>query len=401
LALDLNVVDGMHGLVAAASLARMVVGGGSTPPTMQPDAVVLFVHRLAAACPMVDAGVDAGVADAGVADAGVRDAGVPDAGVPPAPCGSSVMMVIQPRFGLGTGGSKFALLMVTPGDPEIRLESPSIFADLDRVTAPIEHDVEVDVEDPALGTRCPSYGGGGGGCGGGGWSSPGPTWTAPGLDGGFGSGSTSFATIGPYDVASSHPPSQAELSSWLDGLGYVYQASDLDAIDPYLVLGWYVIAIEVDSLDPIDGGLDPLSLTWTGSEIRVPLGLGRQAKADPTNLRVYIADAHRLDVPGAHVSFAGELAMVGASFVTRNDVSYDATKGADADPIAVAVAGDPATHDEFTVQHEVHVPVTTSCSPQYDDDGGCCDSARGGGNGVLYAAAVAIALRRRRLRRDL
>src|SRR5262249_19391841 len=110
-------------------------------------------------------------------------------------------------------------------------------------------------------------------------------------------------------------------------------------------------------------------------------------------------DAHRLDVPGAHVSFAGELAMVGASFVTRNDVMYDATKTADADPIAVPVAGDPATHDEFTVQHEVHVPVkycppAEEPAPEPRREGGC-DSA-GSSNGALWVLAAAVALRRRR-----
>ena len=369
----------MNTVVVAAGLARMLVAPSSPPPDMQPDQAVLFVHR-AATC-VSDAGLpDAAVTDAAVPDAGVADAGVPDAGA--TMCGDSVMMVVQPRFSIDYRGARFALLYVTPGPPAVRLESPTTFDDLAEATAPEIDVVKVPVEDPSLGTECRQGCGEGyqtqqQGCGGGGYTD----WTAPTLDGGVTGPKTQ--TIGPYDVASMQPATRTELASWLDTLGYTYASADLDAIDPYLAIGWSVVAVRVTATAQLDGGLQPLSMTWAGSEIHVPL----QLATDQSALTVYIESEHRVDLSGGHVSFADYLA--GGGYLTRNEVTYFGS-----DPVGVVPANEVPYRDVVTEQQMVPVPVN-----KCDDDGGCCQTSGSDTTGALYVAAVALALRRRRRQR--
>lgn len=388
----------MSWLWVAAGIARVVVGPGSDPPDMQPDDAVLFVHRANTCLPdggLPDAGSDGGGAlpdayvppdaamafapppEAAVPDAGPSDdGGVPDAGT--TMCGDSVMMVVQPRFTLTPRGSRFALLYVTPAPPVMRLEAPATFDDLAAATAPDVDTQIVEIPDPALGSRCAGCvddSSSGGGCD----YQSNPAWSPPGsLDGGVG-GST-IQTVGPYEVATRQPSSRSDLGKWLDELGYVYTDPDLTALEPYLTQGWSVVAVRVSQTAAFTGGLAPLSMTWAGSEIVVPLGLASQP-----SLTVYIAADHRYDLPEAHVSYAGR---TGADFVTRNeltDLSHDRT--------AYQASSDSYTRDVLTVYQEEHVPVSKNC-----DDQGCCQSGPGTTNGLLWGSALLLVRKRRRRR---
>ena len=91
----------------------------------------------------------------------------------------------------------------------------------------------------------------------------------------------------------------------------------------------------------------------------------------------------------------GASASPNVGYVTRNELSYDHTESADADPIAVLQDADLDTRDEITVTNEVHVPVSRNC----DDDSGCLCNSRGpGGNAPWYLAAIVLVLRPRRRR---
>jgi hypothetical protein len=402
----------MHWLWVAAGIARVVVGPGSEPPDIEPDDAVLFVHRANTCLPdggIPDAAIDGGSAlpdawttpvDAGPvapppetfvpADAPIDggapddsgsldDGGIPDAGT--TECGDSVMMVVQPKFSLSTSGSTFALLYVTPAPPVMRLESPTTFADLAAATAPNIETQIVEIPDPALGTQCAGCGdtGGdysGGGCGGGG----GGYWSPPG-GGGGGVGGSMIATIGPYEVATKQPASRSDLAMWLDELGYVYQTSDLDALEPYIMQGWSVVAVRISQTSSFTGGLQPISMTWAGTEMTVPLRLASQA-----SLTVYFAADHRYELPGAHVSFSG---YTGSSYVTRNEVS-DLTS----DLTAYRADADSWYRDTMIVYQDKHVPVTKDC----DDDSGCCQSGPGTTNGILWGSALLLVMFRGRRR---
>ena len=401
----------MHWLWVAAGIARVVVGPGSQPPDIEPDDAVLFVHRANTCLPdggIPDAAIDGGTAvDGGSAssdawmtpvDAGpvapppesapwdapndsgsLDDGGLPDAGT--TQCGDSVMMVVQPKFTLSTSGSTFALLYVTPAPPVMRLESPTTFDDLAAATAPNIDTEIVEIPDPALGTQCAGCGGGGdyggGGCGGG---FGGGFWSPPSGSGGVG-GST-IATIGPYEVATQQPASRTDLATWLDELGYVYQASDLDALEPYIMQGWSVVAVRISQTSSFTGGLQPISMTWAGSEMTVPLRLASQP-----SLTVYVAADHRYELAGAHVSFAG---YTGSSYVTRNEVT-----DLSSDLTAYRADADDWHRDTMIVYQDEHVPVTKNCD---DDDGGCCQSGPGTTNGIMWGSALLLLMRRGRRR---
>jgi hypothetical protein len=398
----------MHWLWVAAGIARVVVGPGSQPPDIEPDDAVLFVHRANTCLPdggIPDAAIDSGFPDGSVStdapvtpfDAGVPppetfvpedapidggtldDGGLPDAGT--TQCGDSVMMVVQPKFTLSTSGSTFALLYVTPAPPVMRLESPTTFDDLATATAPNIDTQIVEIPDPALGTQCAGCGGGGeyegGGCGGG---FGGGSWSPPSGSGGV--GGSMIATIGPYEVATQQPTSRTDLATWLDELGYVYEASDLDALEPYITQGWSVVAVRISQTSSFTGGLQPLSMTWAGSEMTVPLRLASQA-----SLTVYVAADHRYELPGAHVSFAG---YTGSSYVTRNEVTDFSS-----DLTAYRADADDWHRDTMIVYQDEHVPVTKDC----DDDQGCCQSGPGTTNGILWGSALLLLMwpgRRRR-----
>jgi hypothetical protein len=404
----------MSWLWVAAGIARVVVGPGSQPPDIEPDDAVLFVHRANTCLPdggIPDAETDGGLPDGGLLDA-ASDGGGPstdapitpfDAGVPPpetyvphdAPidggtpddgglpdagtseCGDSVMMIVQPKFTLSTSGSTFALLYVTPSAPVMRLESPTTFDDLAVATAPDVETQIVEIPDPALGTRCAGCVEGGGDYSGGGCGASGGDFWSPPSGGGGGVGGSTIATIGPYEVATKEPGSRTDLATWLDELGYVYQTSDLDALEPYIMQGWSVVAVRIAQTTSFTGGLQPISMTWAGTEMTVPLRLASQS-----SLTVYFAADHRYELPGAHVSFAG---YTGSSYVTRNEVT-----DLSSDLTAYRADADDWHRDVQVIYQDEHVPVTKDC-----DDQGCCQSGPGTTNGLIWGSALLLVMRRR------
>ncbi len=357
----------------------------------------------------VDAGTADGPIDAGPTDAG--DGGVADGSVGD-PCehipGDAITIVMQPHFSQLTSGARFAILMVTPSRPVIEVTSRYVFSSLETVTAPLIQEIRKEVPDPAKGTVCRRYSGGG--CGGGPILPDDPYWEPPALDGDGGlgdpDGGFSVDEIGPYEVLRANPTTPAELSTWLTNLNYLVMPDDVAAVAPYIAKGYTIVALRVALDDTPDGDLAPIALTWAGSEIRLPAALGSPGGAFPTT--VYIAADRRYDLPGARVPFALRVGYDDARFLTRNEYTFDPTT-ADDDPVAIPVAGDPEKREIVEHVTEVSVPV--------EDDSECgCTSGRGGHDdgclmcnapgapradwGVLVGAiAFTLVPRRRRHRR--
>ena len=288
------------------------------------------------------------------------------------------MMIVQPKFTLSTSGSTFALLYVTPAPPVMRLESPTTFEDLAAATAPNIETQIVEIPDPALGTKCAGCGGGGdyegGGCGTSGeLLEPAVGW--------WRSRRLHDRDDRAYEVATQQPTSRTDLAAWLDELGYVYQTADLDALEPYILQGWSVVAVRISQTSSFTGGLQPISMSWAGSEMVVPLRLASQS-----SLTVYFAADHRYELPQAHVSFAG---YTGSSYVTRNEVT-----DLSSDLTAYRADSDDWTRDTMIVYQDEHVPVTRNC----DDDSGCCQSGPGTTNGIMWGSALLLVMLRRRRR---
>jgi hypothetical protein len=363
-------------LTAFLVLSRVLVEPGSTPPTVTDEAVLLMktdaAHCGSGAVP------DAGVAsDAASNDAGVpSDAAIPpDAGVPAdagTSCSPTVTLVVRPRFTIGSGGSRFAILLVTPFEPTINVEREGLFDELAALTAPVIHVQTVEVEDPSLGTRC-SYSSAGGGCGGGGYYSE-PhadalAWQPPPLsDAAPADGPTQM--VGPYDVATARPLDASALEAWLAQLGYAYTQADIDAVTPYLARNYSVVAVRVAIAGPLDGALVPLALTWPGSELRLPAALGTRPALEP--LTAYVAAPTRFEFPDAALEFAG---VTTTGYLVRDTLMLSPSGSPDTDPVAYTTAG-PDYQAVIDQTQEVRVPVTKYCSSDDDLDVGCCPACQ-------------------------
>lgn len=402
--------------LATVVIGRVLAEQGAPPPDVTDDRLLLIKrHDVVIGCTPGDAGVmddaaiddaadapadaaDAGVADGGLADGGLADAGMPDAGTCTTIPGDAITMIVQPHVSASVDGTRFAVLLVTPARPVVELQS-QVFEPLEQLTAPLIETQTVEVPDESLGTRCADVeacGGGGGGCDGD-WG--GGSWSPPGLgDADLGDGGLVEETLGPYQFVRAQPADAAELAGWLDRLGYAYMPEDLDAVAPYIELGYHVVAIRVAFEDAETIRLMPIALTWPGSELRVPAALGRASGVGPGKLTVYIAGEQKYVLPGAEVPFAGYTNYADMTFLTRNEIVLDQNQPPSADPVAVHL-DNLSHHDVEVVTEYVHVPVEVECS---DDDGGCCNDCnakpRARHDLAVLVAAIALTLRRRRPR---
>lgn len=419
--------------LTAVVIGRVLAEPGLPAPDVTDDALLL-VERYDArvGCTTGDGGVggdagldamlgdaatpDAGIGDAGTDDGGIGDGGIGDGGsdggigdgctmIP----GDAVTMIVQPHVTTTTDGTRFAVLLVTPARPIIELTS-NPFVDLARETAVKTVIQTREIPDEKLGTRCIQYGGG---CGNWGTSvDAGASWTPPGFgDGGLGDGGLLEETIGPYQVVRAQPSSSPELASWLDQLGYEYMQEDVDAVAPYIALGYHVVAIRVAVAEPGSMPLTPIALTWAGTEMRVPAALGRGALT-PGKLTVFVAAQSRYYVPGARLRFAGWTSGSSCGwlgwcsnepkwYLTRNEIDLDQNQPPEKDPIATYYYGADLQETNVIIE-EVRVPVSVHCDEGCDDGGGCCGdcSARKSPRLDLMTIVVVVGyvLRRRRPR---
>jgi hypothetical protein len=405
-------------LAVTLVLARLIAESGTTAmPRVEDDGVLLVKRHDVVIGDGCEPGVDAGVDDGGVADApdapdapdaGPNDAGVGDGGMPDADAdvdagcevipGDAVTLTVQPRFSELTSGARFALLMVTPARPIVQVEDRYVFEDLAAVTATKVVVHETEIEDPTMGKQCS------GGCG------PAyapvddpPSYTPPGLrDAGLGDtdGGYTVDVVGPYEILRAQPSDTAELESWLANLGYMTLPADVAAVAPYIARGYTVVAIRVKVEGLSDGHLMPVSLTWPGTELRLPVALGSPAGGPSRETTVYVVADGRYELPGAAVPFAYPTSFGLEGFLTKNVVVLDGDSAdPDDDPVA-AYAGDGIildTRDEYV---EKHVPVR-DCG---DMGIGCgcrdCSASRPvPGDWLIGAPAIAFVLMRKRRRR--
>lgn len=344
----------------AAAQGLVLRGGGSLPgPELDPDQAVYFVKR--------------------------EDV----------TAGDTITMAVQPRFTTSSPGTSFAVLLATPAPPLYATETSYLFESLAAATATRIEERLVEVEDPSLGSRCEIYGCGGqpaDGCGGG------SQWITPGVpDATFGDGAVDVIPIGPYEILRLTAADTTELAAWLDQFGYVYTQADLDAVAPYLARGDTITAIRVIVEDPSTTALEVLTLTWSGSELRVPFALGRPPAGQTSRLAVYISAPGRHDLPGRTPVFAARGALR-TDFLTRTDVVVPADATIDGDPLAVANLTEAEIIPYEIVEVVVLVPVTECEQDRDDGSGGCCASAnrRVRWDAIFVAAAMLLSLRRRR-----
>jgi hypothetical protein len=316
-------------------------------------------------------------------------------------------MIVQPEVSQGVDGARFAVLYVTPARPAISLVQP-VFGELARITAPRIEIQEVIVEDPGLGTQCSE-----GGCGTSSTSNqsygcsytPVESWTPPPLDDAGIGEDLEIHMVGPYQVVRAQPADTAQLAGWLDELGYEYTQDDLDAVEPYLLTGHTVVAVRLAFTDPYPRKLRPLSLTWPGTEIRVPLALARNAggatPAPATSIDVYVAAHERHALSVGELEFAALTSWSTSSYLTRTRLVVASDAIAADDPVAVLAPGGEHRPVKY-VREERRVPVSVYCDD--GEGGGCCNDCsakrRTRFDLGLVIVAVGFVLRRPRRRRS-
>jgi len=401
-------------LAVALVFARVVLEPASAPPLLTDDAVLLVQRHgvYVGGCPGTDAGPDGGLPDAANGDGGTDpglDAGVPDVATDDAGtdggtgacetiAGDAVSMVVRPRFEVGSTGSRFALLFVTPSHPIVETV-PDQFAELGALTAPKTEIHVTEIPDPSLGSQCDL---GGGGCGG--TYDPPTTFDPPPIgDAGFGDGGVGVEMVGPYEIVRAQPADVPALAALLDSFGYVYEQADLDAIGPYLERGYFVVAVRIAIAgqdQQTEGRLATLQLTWAGSELRLPAALGTTG---PDGLTAYVAADGRYEFPAATVRYAHRTFSGETRFLTRNELIDTNPMSPDEDPVAFSVAGDPEYVETNVIEQTEHVPIQ-DCGIDCGGGPGCgCGECNAQGAmqthaGVL-AVVVALVMRPRRRRR--
>jgi len=401
------------------AICRTVTETGGSPPAIEPKQPVLIIKRqnVSIGCPSVPEFPDAAVPDASVSEdaSGIAIPPPADAGVDATTCVSrfadTISMVVQPAFSTGAEGSRFALLMVTPSPPIVTLAPDNTFTDLFARTGPMTVYEDVVIEDPTLGQQCtdPKWnsgndtgGGSGSSGGGGGCASGGSEWYDPnmpddtvfpdaGVPSGDGGGVT-IRTIGAYDVAILSVDDVAGFATWLTANSYQHRQADLDALQPYIELGWTVVAVRVNTDEAVDdGALTPLQFTYEGDEIRIPTAVSRQPEGGENLLTIYISAEGRYNVPGASVPYA--IPQPGSFFLTKNELFVDLSKGPEDDPVAVRDFTDARARETETIIRETRIPVpcpTPSPPADGDDPQGCApaeEDSQSTDNGVCNCVA--------------
>lgn len=306
----------------------------------------------------------------------------------------TVTMAVQPRFRVAGSGARFAVLLATPEAPLYGTDRPTLFEELALAAAPRIEEVVHEVQDPRLGEQCQIDNGG---CSGGPPQQGGPDWPTPEVpDGAIEDAAPEVIAVGPYEVLRLSAGDTAELSAWLDQFGYLYTQEDVDAIAPYLARGDVITAVRVIVEDPGTSALEVLTLSWSATELRMPLALGRPPAGQTTRLAVYVSAIGRHDVAFATPRFAGRRPDFSGDFLTVTEVPITSATSIDDDPVARPIEGNPEIRAVEYVDVIVRIPVN-DCS-LVEDDLGCCGTGRRRvrWDAIVVALAIVLTLRRRR-----
>ena len=185
-----------------------------------------------------------------------------------------------------------ALLIPTPAPAEAALAEPTLFPELERLTAPEE------VVRFRWWPRVTS----------------GDTAGAPGAVGGAPVSVLKVRQLGDLEVTTLAASDAAVLAEWLDAHGYVMRDGFAAALQPYVSDGWFYTAIRLTTdADDLTGSLQPLDLTFASDALVYPMRLSAAARASQF-VRTFVFDDHRVqrtdptdDHGRAGLRFAGRI----------------------------------------------------------------------------------------------
>lgn len=98
--------------------------------------------------------------------------------------------------------------------------------------------------------------------------------------------------LGPLEATTLAGGDLAGLQKWLSDNGYPIRPAVSDALSPYVRDGWAFVAMRLTSPAPIEGGLNPVRLTFASSHLVYPMRLS-VAATTPQHVAVYTLSDHR------------------------------------------------------------------------------------------------------------
>lgn len=197
------------------------------------------------------------------------------------------------RLNLSSAADNAALVVPTPTPATVSAATPALFDELATLTAPR---VET-VRHWTFGTAGPSGEG-----------------ARPGALGAGGPTVLKQVRLGPLEATTLAGGSLDGVRNWLQDNGYALKSGIIDGLQPYLRDGWSVVAMRLTGAAPLDGGLDPVRLTFTSDKLVYPMRMSALADT-PQRVLIYTLGDHRMrrvdpDATGQQVDldYAGVIA---------------------------------------------------------------------------------------------
>lgn len=181
--------------------------------------------------------------------------------------------------------------------------------------------------------------------------------------------------LGPLEATTLAGGDLAGLQQWLADNGYAIRPEVAEALDPYVRDGWAFVAMRLTSAAPIQGGLDPVRLTFRSSQLVYPMRLSVAAQ-EPQHVTIFTLSDHRqqrtdADVSGqtTTVQFAGnigqsvhesllrEFAGNHGAYLTKTQTDIYQTSKITSDFIFANAPNDDAFRQVVVVNDYIDIPI--------------------------------------------
>lgn len=181
--------------------------------------------------------------------------------------------------------------------------------------------------------------------------------------------------LGPLEATTLAGGDLAGLQKWLADNEYAIRPEVAEALDPYVRDGWAFVAMRLTSAAPIQGGLDPVRLTFGSSQLVYPMRLSVAAQ-EPQHVTIFTLSDHRqqrtdADVAGqtTTVQFAGnisqsvhesllrEFAGNHGAYLTKTQTDIYQTSKITSDFVFANAPNDDAFRQVVVVNDYIDIPV--------------------------------------------
>ncbi|MDH5492947.1 MAG: DUF2330 domain-containing protein [Myxococcales bacterium] len=227
----------------------------------------------------------------------------------------------------------FSWLIPTMSAPELGVAEAATFDELDGATAP-----QFRFVNPTFGTSS----GGGAGCGGSGGDALAGAPDRASSETIEGVTVWETSRVGDYQTAILSGDTSEAILTWLQAHGYDIPDEAGAAIDFYVYSGHVFSAFRYDPLEPGDGSLPPIVITYAGSKPCVPLRITAIASTPILDVMVLAFGSERAKPVGDWVETVPDYSAIQQDFTAAGQTTY-------ADEVRTAIVD--AGGNAFVVEH--------------------------------------------------